>query len=289
MICIALEPSTMSLPRLEFLEVMIINACNLSCAGCTTFSDLTHQGYVTWDQGRQWLEPWRRRIHIQAIGVMGGEPLMNPDLKQWLVGLRDLLPEAQIRFVTNGLLLPKNWWILDLLDELGNSVLKISQHVQDARLADSIQHIFSSRAWTPVTEHGIDRWRCDSGLRFQIARPKKFFKTFKGTYTNAAPHDSDPSEAFAVCVQKKCPLLMQGHIWKCGTMALTPSMLARFDWPNREHWQPFIRPGLAPDCSDADLARFLDNFGRPHAVCRQCPSAADRDSELDHASTVVFK
>jgi len=279
----------MSLPRLEFLEVMMINACNLSCAGCTTFSDLVHQGYVTWDQGRGWIEPWTQRVDIEAIGVMGGEPLINPDLKQWLVGMRELLPQTQIRFVTNGLLLPKNWWILDLLDELGNCVLKISQHVDDPGLSESINQIFSSRSWQPVKEHGIDRWVSPSGLRFQVSRPTKFFRTFRGTYNDAMPHDSDPVEAFRICVQKKCPLLMHGKIWKCGTMALTPPMLARFDWPNRSDWEPFVTAGLEPDCNDAQLDEFLANFGRPHALCRQCPSSGDVSSVLDHISTVTFK
>lgn len=279
----------MSLPRLEFLEVMIINACNLSCAGCTTFSDLKHQGYVSWQQGQQWIYPWSKRIEIDAIGVMGGEPLMNPDLKQWLVGIRKMLPQAQIRFVTNGLLLDKHWWILDLLDNLGNSVLKITQHVADPKLIDSINKIFSSRIWSPIKEYGIDRWVCGSGLRFQISRPKTFVKTFKGEYVNALPHDSDPGQAFTICVQKKCPLLIDGKIWKCGTMALTPPMLSKFNWPNRSHWDAFITPGLDPDCSDAELIQFTDNFGKPHALCRQCPSSSDTGSQIDHVSTVMVK
>jgi organic radical activating enzyme len=278
-----------SLPNLEFLEVMVINACNLSCAGCTTFSDLKHSGYVTWKQGRDWLEPWTNRINIQAIGMMGGEPLMNPELRQWLLGIRELLPETQIRVVTNGLLLHKHWWILDLLDTLGNSVLKISQHVDDPRLTDAIDHVFSSRDWKPINEYGIDRWVSSSGLRFQIVRPTQFLKTFKGEYVDAAPHDSDPAQAFSICVQKKCPLLFDEKIWKCGTAALTPPMLERFDWPNRAQWEPFIVPGLESTCSNEELNTFVNNFGKPHGLCKQCPSTTDTGSRVDHASTVAFK
>lgn len=276
-------------PSLEFLEVMIIRACNLSCQGCTTFSDLHHGGYVTWETGQAWLRSWAERLHLQAIGFMGGEPLINPEIQQWLLGVRALLPGAQIRFVTNGLLLRKHWYLLDMLDQLGNCVLKISQHVDDVRLQQVIDDIFAARSWQSVHEFGIDRWKTSTGFRFQVTRPTKFLKTFKGDYSNMSPHHNDPASAFDICVQKKCPLLYQGRIWKCGTLALTPDILKRMGQPNFQSWQPFLDNGLASDCDDRDLQAFVNNFGRPHQRCAQCPSIADRDSMLDHFTTVSFK
>lgn len=274
---------------LEFLEIMLIRTCNLSCQGCTTFSDLTYNGYITWEQGRSWLEPWTKRIDIQAAGLMGGEPLINPQVKQWLVGIRELLPLAQIRFVTNGLLLERHWDVVELLNDLGNTVLKISHHIDDARIESAIDRVFSSYMWQPVNEYGIDRWRTDRDNRFQIARPERFMRTFKNNYTNMAPHDSNPADAFAVCVQKRCPLLYNGELYKCGTVGLTPELLDRYNWPNRALWEPYVNHGLSPDCANEALESFINNYGKPHAICRQCPTATDVDSWLDHRSTVVLK
>lgn len=276
-------------PSIEFLEIMVIRGCNLSCQGCTTFSDLRHAGYVTWQTGKSWIEPWIYRLDIQAVGTMGGEPLMNPEISQWLMGIRQMLPRAQIRFVTNGLLLDRHWHIVDLLEDLGNCVLKISYHIQGTALDSVIDKIQASRNWKPVTEFGIDRWTSPSGFRFQIARPTKFFKTFRGSYTNMRPHDNSPSDAFAMCVQKKCPLLYNGRIWKCGTLALTPDMLDRMNNPNLDLWAPYIQSGLTADCDPLELKKFISNFGQPHGVCRQCPTDKDLDSILDHSATVVFK
>ena len=75
----------MKLP-IEHLEIMVINACQLSCQGCATFSDLRHSGYVSWDQGKEEILPWLERLDPECIGVMGGEPLMNPDLENWIRG-----------------------------------------------------------------------------------------------------------------------------------------------------------------------------------------------------------
>ena len=274
---------------LEFLEIMLIRTCNLSCQGCTTFSDLTYNGYITWEQGRSWLEPWTKRIDIQAAGLMGGEPLINPQVKQWLVGIRELLPLAQIRFVTNGLLLERHWDVVELLNDLGNTVLKISHHIDDARIESAIDRVFSSYMWQPVNEYGIDRWRTDRENRFQIARPERFMRTFKNDYASMAPHDSNPADAFAVCVQKRCPLLYNGELYKCGTVGLTPELLDRYNWPNRALWEPYVNHGLSPDCANEALESFINNYGKPHAICRQCPTATDVDSWLDHRSTVVLK
>lgn len=275
--------------KLEFLEIMVIRGCNLSCQGCTTFSDIRHTGYVPWKVGHQWLFPWTKRLDILAIGLMGGEPLMNPEIFTWLKGLRELLPCSQIRFVTNGFLIEKHLEILNLLDELGNCVFKISYHTQNQKLDSIISRVFSVRSWEPVNEFGIDRWKTSTGLRLQIARPTKFLKTFRGNYHDMVPHNNDPVSAFDICVQKKCPLLYHGKIWKCGTLALTPELLDRMQRPNYDQWLPFLTPGLDPGCSREELENFLNNFGKPHQLCRQCPSESDRDSLLDHSTTVKFK
>jgi hypothetical protein len=220
---------------------------------------------------------------------MGGEPLMNPQIVQWLQGIRQLLPQAQIRFVTNGFLLSRYWHIVDILEQLGNCVLKISYHIQDERLDSVIHRIQISRHWEPITEFGIDRWISVRGLRLQITRPKRFFKTFRGSYSDMKPHDNLPTEAFEMCVQKKCPLLYNGRIWKCGTLALTPDLLNRMKDPNIDVWAPYLQKGLTPDCKFQDLDRFVTNFGKPHSVCRQCPTEKDLDSILDHTTTVVLK
>jgi organic radical activating enzyme len=275
--------------KLEFLEIMLIRTCNLSCQGCTTFSDLKYQGYIAWQQGRAWLEPWIKRFEPEGVGVMGGEPLINPEIREWLIGLRQMLPNTQIRFVTNGLLLERHWDIVKLLHDLGNSVLKISQHVDTPELDSVIKLVQDSYTWQPVTEFGIDRWLTDNEFRFQIAKPKTFLKTFRKSYESMSPHDNDPKDAFELCVQKRCPLLYNGRLYKCGTLGLTPELLDRYNKPNWEQWQPYLVPGLENTCSDSDLEQFIQNFGRPHAVCRQCPSSQDIHSLVDHTKTVVLK
>jgi organic radical activating enzyme len=99
--------------NLPFLETMITQSCNLSCLGCTNYSDLRHAGYVPWSQGKQQIQAWLDRINIQEFGIIGGEPLINPEWREWVSGSRELMPEAQLRFTTNGLLLDR---VPDMID-----------------------------------------------------------------------------------------------------------------------------------------------------------------------------
>lgn len=274
---------------LEFVEIMALNACNLSCEGCTTFSDLKHRGYTEWRTVKEWLTQWTPRVNFKGVGFMGGEPLMHPYIQDWIIGIREILPLAQIRFITNGLLLDKHWDVLHLLDTVGNSVLKISQHLDDTNLHRSIEKLFEWQTWQPVEEFGIHRWKSSSGMRLQINRPTHFYKTFQGSYHDMVPHNNDPVAAFDLCVQKKCPMLHDGKLFKCGTLALTTKVLERFGWPNRKIWLPYLNTGLSHDCKEIELKQFIDNFGKPHSLCRQCPTERDTFSVLDHRKTVKLK
>ena len=271
-----------SKPILPFVEVMLTQACNLSCKGCTNYSDLSHKGYLGWSQGKEWIQEWIKRIEIPDFGIMGGEPLINPECKQWIYGVRDVLPESQIRFTTNGLLLEKNWDVMDAIEDVGNAVFKISVHVDNEKLENTIKKIFNRYEWEPVYEFGIHRWATKNGLRFQINRPDKFIKTFKNDYSNMSPWHANPKEAFDNCIQQTCPLLYNGRIYKCSTSALIKDTLSRYNFPNWKEWEPYMSEGIHWTSDSNDIESFINNFGKPNKICAQCPSASQTDSIVDH-------
>jgi len=275
-------------PCLPFLETMITQVCNLSCLGCTNYSDLKHTGYVTWEQGKQWLTDWLTRVIIPDFGIMGGEPLINPNCREWLVGVRDLMPDSQIRFTTNGLLLHNHWDLIDLMYELGNVSFKISVHHETAQLTELIDQIQKRYNWQPVTEYGIDRWITNNNFRFHIKRTDSFVKTYRNDYSNMLPWNSDPAEAFKNCCQQTCPLLYQGKIYKCSTSGLLSDTVSRMAPHNIEQWTPYLVAGLSTDCTNTELSEFINNFGKPHAQCGQCP-ATQADSTVDHIKFVKLK
>ena len=272
---------------LPFLETMITQVCNLSCNGCTNYSDLTHSGYVKWNQGKAWLEPWFDILQISDFGIMGGEPLINPEVEDWMIGIRQLMPDAQIRFTTNGLLLDRWPNLMDLAHDIGNCVVKVTVHVDDQHLEQNIQELFNKFQWEPVTEYGIHRWKTDRNLRLQINRPQKFLKTYQNNYANMRPHHSDPVKAFQLCIQQTCPLLVNDRIYKCSTSALLADTLNKFDRPNWNEWEPYLESGISVDSDRKLIENFVNNFGKPHSQCAQCPDSESH--AIPHLINVVKK
>jgi hypothetical protein len=223
---------------------------------------------------------------------MGGEILINPNIMSWLKGIRQLLPHSRIRFATNGLLVERNWPVIEWLYQDGNAVLKITKHVDDSRIESAIQRIQKTWSWDPIHEYGIDRWITDTGLRFQIREPKTFTQTFRGSYHNMQPWNSNPVSAFDHCHQQTCPMLYQGRIYKCSTSALTRTALERHGWPNTEQWQPFLDDRLNGsvdlNSSDFEIQQFVNNFGHPHMTCKQCPTSIS-GADIEHRINVVLR
>ena len=275
------------MPTIPFLELQVNQACNLSCKGCSTFSDLKWNGYFTWDEGRSWLEPWIKKVELPAIGYMGGEPLLNPTIKEWITGVHQMLPYAQQRFVTNGTLLQRHWDVFHLLRNIGNSVFKITYHLSTPALDEAIDRILNDYSWETVNEFGIDRYvERSTNFRLQINKPDTFVRVFKNNYNNMAPFDSNPVEAFNACCQQRCPLLYKGKIYKCGHLAYLPELLDRFNRPNYDLWEQALGYGHSPN---DNMDAFAKNFGKPHKICKICPTLKDTKQFVDHKNNVKIK
>lgn len=279
----------MTKPILPFVETMITQVCNLSCDGCTNYSDLQHSGYIRWEQGKEWLQQWLTRVDIPDFGIIGGEPTVSPDVSKWIYGIRELLPHAQIRFTTNGLLLKKKFELVHQLAEVGNCVFKIAVHQENHELEETIQEIFDMYNWEPVVEFGVHRYKTKNNFRFHVKRPDIFWKTFQGSYQNMYPHTNNPLDAFKICCQQTCPLLHNGTIYKCSTSGLLKETLIQVGNPNYDLWKDYIQTGITPTCSEYELHQFLDGFGKPEQVCSMCPTEIDLQSRIVHINHVSTK
>ena len=101
--------------NLLYLETHVADTCNLKCRGCMHFSNIAiHPNYPDlqkFEQDFKRLSELFRNIFI--IRLMGGEPLLNPELGSYIRIARQYFPAAELRIVTNGLLIPRqpdNLW-----------------------------------------------------------------------------------------------------------------------------------------------------------------------------------
>lgn len=97
-------------PRVPYLAVGIVDHCNLKCKGCTHFSCIAEEYIVPAEKVcadiRQLGKIFENK-RIDTFAIMGGEPLLHPELIQITKCVRDTFREAEVQIVTNGILLLK--------------------------------------------------------------------------------------------------------------------------------------------------------------------------------------
>lgn len=276
---------------LPFLETMVSYTCNLSCTGCTNYSDYNVPGTVSWEEGKASILPWIDIIDIKEFSLIGGEPLLNKDLVRWLTGCREILPHSKIILTTNGTLLMKNIKLLDTLFNIGNCYLKISIHEHDKFYAQEIlKFLFQYKEWQEFEEYGVKKWKADNDVSFAMKWPKVFVKTFKGEYNNMLPHANNPVDAFKLCCQQTCPLLYNGKIYKCSSIGLLEKTLKDWNQQDDPLWQPYLAyQGISINSSPDEIKKFIDKFGKPESICSMCPTEHDFASMIPHATNVKTK
>ena len=87
------------IPKVEFY---ITNVCNLTCTNCNRYNNYNFKGWQNWNDFKDIYAEWAKKITIEQIVILGGEPLLNPTICEWISGLKNLWPRGNIQIVTNG-------------------------------------------------------------------------------------------------------------------------------------------------------------------------------------------
>ena len=95
--------------KLIRFEVHLTDHCNLNCASCTHFSPLAEPSFVNIDTFRRdFIRMGKLFSHkCEWIHLLGGEPLLNPDVIELMKIARENFSDGDIQIVTNGILLPQ--------------------------------------------------------------------------------------------------------------------------------------------------------------------------------------
>ncbi len=102
------ELSKSQLKKLQF-EISISEHCNLNCQMCDHFSPLSKVKNLSLNQIKKDLQ---RLSHlcmkdVTYLRILGGEPLLNPEVSDILLCARKFFPKSTIELCTNGISLEK--------------------------------------------------------------------------------------------------------------------------------------------------------------------------------------
>jgi MoaA/NifB/PqqE/SkfB family radical SAM enzyme len=90
-------------------DVHLTDHCNLNCNGCLHFSPLSCKKYLAIESFEKDCKQLSRLTYGDAddICLLGGEPLLHPDITKFFPIIRQHFQKCRINILTNGILLPK--------------------------------------------------------------------------------------------------------------------------------------------------------------------------------------
>jgi organic radical activating enzyme len=71
-------------------EFYITNVCNLNCFNCNRFNNFDFKGYQKWSDYKEIYTQWAQHVKLQRVTILGGEPLLNPTILDWIDGINGL-------------------------------------------------------------------------------------------------------------------------------------------------------------------------------------------------------
>jgi organic radical activating enzyme len=271
------------------LDIHVVNSCNLRCYGCNHLANYGYDGLFTENELVEWIKPWKNRIFFKRISLLGGEPLLNPHLRNICIAYRRLFPgeNTKLRITTNGILITQSPWLKELIQEY-NIHVQVSLHVLNGKtkypkLIDQVmQGLRLIERWAAETPRPVEsKW----GSYVDSKQKLNFQVFYKGTGRNIKPFEHDDiveSKRHCTCETLQ---LYKYNLYKCAPIAYLGEALNKIGANNDPDWQPYLsyRP-LTPDCSNDDLEHFMKKHPKPEWTCRMCPPYSNvvlsKDREL---------
>ncbi|KAA1258176.1 Cyclic pyranopterin monophosphate synthase [Rubripirellula obstinata] len=248
---------------LPALEYHVAHGCNLSCQQCSHYSNFHVAGSLpTVDEADADYSKWSHRLRPKRFALLGGEPLLNPQLIEHIQLARKHWSDSNLMLVTNGFFLHRFPELPKVLVDT-NCRLEVSQHGTHDDYVKRFREV-KRLVW---------RWREEHpGIQIKIRQSHRgWMRQYNVENGKPMPFDSKPDAAFKVCMQKTCTQLYRGMLWKCPALAYFAQLEAKLNLRDLPQWQLFRDyKAITPDATDDELRKFIETKAIPQ--CGLCPS-----------------
>lgn len=231
---------------LSQIEFHIVDHCNLNCAHCDHFTPVAPEWYADINKILSDFKQLAKIYdNIEHIYVLGGEPLLHPNLLDIFKPLRELFPDSEIALITNGILLEK----------------------QDEVFWETLQKYKIALTMTkyPIkVDYKKFLNKCESlGIKsyfFCGERDQMYAITlnYKG--------DTDINKVFHRCCRKRCHFLRDGKLYVCTLVPNIRFLNKYFNLDFKVFQKDYI--DIYRVKSATKINRFLS---KPFPFCRYCP------------------
>lgn len=235
-------------PRLESFQVHLTDMCNLNCKGCGHFSNIAKDARnLDLDKYSNDLQQLKEMFWgVERIYLLGGEPLLYPNITDVIKQTRKIFPDSEIHITTNGLLLPK------MTESFFDVVTTTSSHIEISMYPKTYENkVEISKV---LEQHDLVNTTIIWG---RVVFTRNMLKNKNGT----------PKKSFENCYNRKnaCYLLREGKLAKCPMMLLIDIFDKEYGI-KRECKKDYI--DLYNDKIDGWSA--LELLNRPSEMCNYC-------------------
>ena len=232
-------------PVLDVVEVHLADTCNLNCKGCLHFSPFSKPCLAKVEEVERDFAALKTKFAaVRHVHLLGGEPLLNPDVVRFLKMTRQAWPKTRLSLVTNGLLLL----------------------AQDAAFWTACRETRAmiDMTWYPVmTEKTLAdiREKCRAEqVVLRVSTIREFMDKIR------LEGREDAARSFKACQKMVyCPYLREGRLYPCAT-----SYHLRDRLPNA-----LQEPGI--DIRTSTAREILTYLATPVNACRYC---AEKPTEM---------
>lgn len=279
--------------KLKSVEFYITNVCNLTCEGCNRFNNLKFKGWQDWDDYADVYTQWGEHVDLDKIVILGGEPLLNPTLIQWIRGLRSIWGRYSgnrhghipIQILTNGTRLGYYPDLYDVCSE-NSAWIGVSMH-HDAYKDELFENIhkffkgirykvYESSTGNAGTTGGHYSFESDN-VKVGVYRQDTFTQNSLriNPVGDITLYNNNPEIAHAACsfAQHKVYHFIKGKLYKCGPVALFPELDNQFklDIPSEDQTLVHSYQPYTVDNIEQFKNNFFEHIDAVLPQCKFCP------------------
>lgn len=231
--------------EIQTIELHAAEHCNLNCKNCSMFCGLVKTpSFPDFEKMKDGLMQLKKYIdHVKKVRIIGGEPLLNPDLYRYVDLVRELFPYTDIRVITNGLL-----------------VTKMNQELIDSLKRNRVTFIVTGYKPIMYEHEKIHYFLESNGIKHEIS---DVVTEFQKIYNYRG--ESDIQNNFKACHWKKsCATFYNGCIATCFVPFVIHYLSDTF---SLDIQQSGVLDLFGEDLTTSRIHKFLNT---PFDLCKYC-------------------
>ncbi len=230
-------------PTIESLGIQIVDHCNLNSGVVYIFAIKgKNHIFIQLNNTKKTSKRLHEIVNINTIRIYGGEPLLHPQLCDFLCISRKEFESANIYILTNGLLLNK------ITDDLVEIINDCNIHIQWSKYP-----VFDDEKFETIIDFLNNK--C---IKYEINNIEQFYTCFD---INGG---ISPRDAFDRCNGKNC------HIMQNGKISICPAPMVNKIMKNLGFKEDFSDGLLNIHDVSITSEKLMRFFNTPNSACSYC-------------------